>query len=289
MAKAMGIAGDDASDKKKTNTLPRLRINHAALMGETDMNGKSVKLEVVNGGTYRLDKPDVATYYGASATIRPFMQRFMYKRFVKNMSAKAGEPQGSYHKTVMADSLNIDLKDNQGSFNCGKPAGYVKDFKSLPIETQDLLKQIKRVRVIFGVISLDGVTNEKGESVELQESPFIWEIDNRDAFKTMGEPFNQLAKMKRLPVQHNIMLTTEERKLPNGNSFYLPKASLDVTNTVKLTELDQTMFTDFMAWVQNYNEYIINEWGVKSGQKITQSDMDTVDSFIDIDSAESVG
>jgi len=105
----------------------------------------------------------------------------------------------------------------------------------------------------------------------------------------MGEPFNQLAKMKRLPVQHNIMLTTEERKLPNGNSFYLPKASLDVTNTVKLTELDQTMFTDFMAWVQNYNEYIINEWGVKSGQKITQSDMDTVDSFIDIDSAESVG
>ena len=289
MAKAMGIAGDDASDKKKTNTLPRLRINHAALMGETDMNGKSVKLEVVNGGTYRLDKPDVATYYGASATIRPFMQRFMYKRFVKNMSAKVGEPQGSYHKTVMADSLNIDLKDNQGSFNCGKPAGYVKDFKSLPIETQDLLKQIKRVRVIFGVISLDGVTNEKGESVELQESPFIWEIDNRDAFKTMGEPFNQLAKMKRLPVQHNIMLTTEERKLPNGNSFYLPKASLDVTNTVKLTELDQTMFTDFMAWVQNYNEYIINEWGVKSGQKITQSDMDTVDSFIDIDSAESVG
>ena len=287
MAKAMGIAGDDASDKKKTNTLPRLRINHSALMGETDMNGKSVKLEVVNGGTYRLDKPDVATYYGASATIRPFMQRFMYKRFVKNMSAKAGEPQGSYHKTVMADSLNIDLKDNQGSFNCGKPAGYVKDFKSLPIETQDLLKQIKRVRVIFGVITLDGVTNEKGESVELQESPFIWEIDNRDAFKTMGEPFNQLAKMKRLPVQHNIMLTTEERKLPNGNSFYLPKASLDVTNTVQLTESDQKMFTDFMSWVQNYNEYIINEWGVKSGQKISQSDMDTVDSFIDIDSAES--
>ena len=146
---------------------------------------------------------------------------------------------------------------------------------------------MKILSFIFGVITLDGVTNEKGESVELQESPFIWEIDNRDAFKTMGEPFNQLAKMKRLPVQHNIMLTTEERKLPNGNSFYLPKASLDVTNTVQLTESDQKMFTDFMSWVQNYNEYIINEWGVKSGQKISQSDMDTVDSFIDIDSAES--
>jgi hypothetical protein len=83
------------------------------------------------------------------------MQRFMYKRFIKNNNAKAGEPMGTYHKTVMADSLNIDLKDNQGTFNCGKPAGYVKDFKSLPVAQQDLLKQIKRVRVIFGLITLE--------------------------------------------------------------------------------------------------------------------------------------
>ena len=286
MAKAMGMAGESSSEGKKSNTLPRMRINHSPIMGETEMNGKNVKVEVVNGGTYRLDKPDVDTYYGSSAIIRPFMQRFMYKRFVKNTSAKAGEPMGSYHKTVMADNLNIDLKDNQGGFNCGKPAGYVKDFKSLPIASQDLLKQIKRVRVIFGLITLENTTNEKGESVELQESPFIWEIDNRDAFKTLGEPFAKLAQMKRLPVQHNIMLTTEERKLPNGNSFYLPKASLDVTKTVQLTDNDQELFANFMAWIQNYNEYIINEWSTKSGQNVSQSDKDIVDSFIDIDSSE---
>ena len=288
MAKAMGMAGESSSEGKKSNTLPRMRINHSPIMGETEMNGKNVKVEVVNGGTYRLDKPDVDTYYGSSAIIRPFMQRFMYKRFVKNTSAKAGEPMGSYHKTVMADNLNIDLKDNQGGFNCGKPAGYVKDFKSLPIASQDLLKQIKRVRVIFGLITLENTTNEKGEAVELQESPFIWEIDNRDAFKTLGEPFTKLAQMKRLPVQHNIMLTTEERKLPNGNSFYLPNASLDVTKTVQLTDNDQELFANFMAWIQNYNEYIINEWSTKSGQNISQSDKDTVDSFINIDSEEEV-
>lgn len=288
MAKAMGIAGESSSETKKSNTLPRLRINHAPIMGETDMNGKSVKVEVVNGGTYRLDKPEVETFYGSSATIRPFMQRFMYKRFIKNNNAKPGEPMGTYHKTVMADSLNIDLKDNQGTFNCGKPAGYVKDFKSLPVSQQELLKQIKRVRVIFGLITLENTINEKGESAELQESPFIWEIDNRDAFKIMGKPFTKLAQMKRLPVQHNIVLNTEERKLPNGNSFYLPRPSLDITKTVSLTDADQTMFANFMAWIQNYNEYIINEWSVNNGSNISQEDMDTVDDFIDIDSSDEV-
>jgi len=216
------------------------------------------------------------------------MQRFMYKRFVKNNNAKAGEPMGTYHKTVMADSLNIDLKDNQGTFNCGKPAGYVKDFKSLPVAQQELLKQIKRVRVIFGLITLENTVNERGEAAELQESAFIWEIDNRDAFKIMGAPFAKLAQMKRLPVQHNIMLNTDERKLPNGNSFYLPLPSLDVSTQVALTESDQTMFADFVSWVQNYNEYIINEWNIKNASNISQEDMDTVDDFIDIDNSEEV-
>ena len=136
MAKAMGIAGEGtkSSDTKKTQQLPRFRINHSAIMGETKMNGKNVNVEVVEGGTYKLEIPDGDTYYSKTAKIRPFMQRYMYKRFVKNMNAKMGEPMGIYHKTVMADSLNLDLKDNQGGFNCGKPAGYIEDFNALPQE-----------------------------------------------------------------------------------------------------------------------------------------------------------
>ena len=134
MAKAMGKEGEGtkSSDTKKTQQLPRFRINHSAIMGETKMNGKNVNVEVVEGGTYKLEIPDGDTYYSKTAKIRPFMQRYMYKRFVKNMNAKMGEPMGIYHKTVMADSLNLDLKDNQGGFNCGKPAGYIQDFKALP-------------------------------------------------------------------------------------------------------------------------------------------------------------
>ena len=286
MAKAMGIAGEGSSSEKKSNTLPRLRINHAPIMGEKNLDGKTVKVEVVDGGSYKLDKPEDGTYYGSSAVIRPFMQRFMYKRFVKNNNAKAGEPLGSYHKTVMADNLNVDLKDNQGGFNCGKPAGYIQDFKSLSEEKQNLIKQIKRVRVVFGLVTLNNTVNEKGEEQELNQSPFIWEIDNRDAFKIVGQPFTKLAQMKKLPVQHEITLNTEERKLPNGNSFYLPQVSLDVTKTIELSDDDQQTFSNFLSWIQNYNEYIMKEWEQNTGKDIAKEDIDTVNNFIDIDNSD---
>ena len=287
MAKAMGIAGEGtkSSDAKKTQQLPRFRINHAPIMGETKMNGKNVNVEIVEGGTYKLEIPDGETYYSKTALIRPFMQRFMYKRFVKNMNAKMGEPMGVYHKTVMADSLNLDLKDNQGGFNCGKPAGYIQDFKALPEKTQDLIKQIKRVRVIFGLVDLLEPCNNKGESVAFQSTPFIWEVDNRDAFKTVGAPFTKLAQLKKLPVQHSIKLETEERKLPNGNVFYLPVSTLDISNKVDLSDDDQVIFGDFMSWIQNYNQYIVGEWDANVGGNASQDMKDIVEDFVEVDAS----
>ena len=101
---------------------------------------------------------------------------------------------------------------------------------------RSLLKQIKRVRVVLGTVELVNATDASGNPVEVDETPFIWEVDNRDAFKNVGGAFTQLAKMKRLPVQHLITANTEERKIPTGAVFYLPVVSLDVTKTLELTE-----------------------------------------------------
>jgi hypothetical protein len=279
MAKAMGIANEGASQRKQTSTLARLRINHSPVMGEADVNGKKVNMEVVSGGTYKLEVPDGPTYYAESVKIRPFLQRFMYKRFVRG----TGNSPNRYVKTVMADNLNVDLKDNDGGFNCGKPAGYVQDFKALPEKTQELIREIKRVRVVLGTVELVNATDASGNSVDVDEMPFIWEIDNRDAFKNVGTAFTKLAKMKRLPVQHIITANTEERKIPTGAVFYLPVVSLDVSSTLELTETEQTMFADFMQWVQNYNEYIINAWSDKANSHDDDDDLAIVDGIIDVD------
>ena len=283
MAKAMGIAAE-ADTNTKSSSLARLRISHSPIMGEAEVNGKTVNMEVVNGGTYRLDIPDGPNYYSNSVIIRPYLQRFMYKRFLKG----SDKTPNRYVKTIMADNLNIDLKDNDGGFNCGKPAGYIKDFKALPEKTQELIKQIKRVRVVLGTVEMKDPVDESGNAADIGSTPFIWEIDNRDAFKLVGESFTKLAKMKRLPVQHLITANTQERKLPNGNSFYLPVVSLDVTKTMSLTETEQTTFADFMEWVENYNTYIANAWSEKANSQMDEDDADVVDGLVDIEIDEEV-
>ncbi len=275
MAKAMGMATDTGT-KQKASTLARLRINHSPLMGQSEINGKNVNVEVVEGGTYKLDIPDGETFYSTTAKVRPFVQRYMYKRFVMGTN----DSPNKYIKTVMNDNLNVDLKDNDGGFNCGKPAGFIQDFKALDQSTQDLIKQIKRVRVILGTVELINPVNASGDSVELGVTPFIWEVENRDAFKILGNCFVKLSKMKRLPPQHNIEVATEQRKLPNGNSFYIPSVSLNLTSIIKLSEEDQQTFADFMQWIDNYNDYIINAWNENSRKK-EDMDMDIVQDLVE--------
>ena len=252
-------------------------------MGQEEIKGKMTNVEVVSGGTYKLEIPEGETYYAESIAIRPFLQRFMYKRFIKGTDSTPNR----YVKTIMADNLNMDLKDNDGQFNCGKPAGYIEDFKSLPEKMQDLIRQIKRTRVLFGTVDLVNPVDANGNSVEVDSTPFIWEVENRDAFKTMGDVFNKLNKMKRLPVQHYVKAGTEERKLPNGNSFYLPTAELDLSETLDIDNDTQENLANFLAWVANYNEYIMGAWN-ENMQKHQTVDTDTVNDFIDIDTAELV-
>ena len=283
MAKAMGIAHEGVG-KAKSNTLARMRISHSPVMGTAEVNGKSVNVEVIEGGTYKLEVPDGPTYYSSSVKIRPFMQRFMYKRFVMG----GNNSPNRYIKTIMADTLSIDLKDNDGGFNCGKPAGYIEDFKALPEKTQELIRQIKRVRVVLGTVELVNPVNEKGEAAEIDATPFIWEIDNRDAFKFVGDAFTKLAKMQRLPVQHMITANTDEKKLPNGNSFFVPVVSLNVSDTLNISAEDQNMFGDFLSWIDNYNSYIVNQWAEKANDKLEEGDAEVLDDLVDIEIEDEV-
>jgi len=283
MAEAMGMSVDSGKQKSQASTLARLRINHSAIMGEDTINGKKVKMEVVAGGTYKLEIPDGPTYYAPTATIRPYLQRFMYKRFIKGSDTTPNR----YVKTLMANDLNSDLKDNDGGFNCGKPAGWIEDFKALPEKTQDLIRQIKRVRVMFGTVEMHNVTDAQGNPVDLEPQAFIWEIENRDAFKTAGTIFTKLSKMRRLPVQHNMKAATEERALPNGSVFYLPTLALDLQETLDATDPEQETFANFLAWVTNYNDYIKGAWD-ENAYKNDDTDTDTVEAFVDIDEEDFV-
>tara|TARA_B100000900_G_C20564852_1_gene710574 strand:+ start:644 stop:1549 length:906 start_codon:yes stop_codon:yes gene_type:complete len=285
MAKAMGLAGE--SSDSKSSSLARLKLQHKNIMGEKQVGDEIEEVVKIKAGSYKLDVPDDTSYYSKEVIIRPFMQRFMYKRFIKNNNPKKGDPLGIFHKTIMADNLNIDLKDNQGTFNCGKPSGYIKDFASLSADMQNLIKQIKRVRVIFGLISMKDVKTEvEGKLTDVENVPFIWEIDNREAFKIVGKPFATLSTMRKLPVQHNITAVGDPRAMPSGDKFFVPKVSLDTTNTLSLTDADQKTFSDFISWIENYNSYIMSSWDEKVNSNISSDDADTVNQFVQIDNED---
>jgi len=185
----------------------------------------------------------------------------------------------------MDKDLNGDLRDNDGGFNCGKPSGWIEDYSALPAETKALLKSIKRVRVLFGEITMKDPVNAKGEALGLIEAvPFIWEIDNRDAFKTLGAPIAQMAKQNRILPQHRIILGAEEQSLPTGATYFLPTAVLDLSSTLELTDADSTLFGDFNAWVDNYNEYIVKEFNKLSQPSEASADeLAIAEEFVDVE------
>ncbi len=273
MAAMMGV---NPNQKAKASTLPRLRIWNK---GVKNKDGKR-SVEVVPAGFYRLEDPDKAMYFAETVTIRPFLQRFMYKRY--------NADNNDFTKTVFHENLQVDLKDTAGGFNCGKPAGYIEDFNSLSEEMKEAIKQIRRVRVILGEVEMHNPIDENGNAVDVGTLPFIWEVDNKTAFKTMGEPFAQMGRQRKLPIQHKITLDTSEQELQTGGAFFLPVPSLDLTQTVVISDSDQKRFSDFLEWIKSYNEYVISQWDEKSGQRSSADEeklMSTVadDVFIDVD------
>jgi len=283
MAQAMGMNAETQKNTSKASTLARLRIHHTPLMGQQEVKGKMKNVEVIAGGAYKLEIPDGPTYYAEGATIRPFLQRFMYKKFIKGNDNTPNR----FLKTVMANDLNNDMKDNEGGFNCGKPAGFIKDWAALPDHMKELIKSIKRVRALFGTVELINPTDANGNAVDVDTTAFIWEIDNRDAFKTMGDQFTKLSKMQRLPPQHNISCTTKEVPLPNGSSFYVPETELNLGTTLEMDNDAQEVFANFMAWIENYNTYILNTWD-ENMNRHEDVDTDTVEEFVDINEEDFV-
>ena len=278
MSKIMGVSGDNDDSESKTSMLARVKIIHSPIMGMKKIDGEDTETVVVKAGSYCIQMPDDIFIYGTKMKVRPFMQRYMYKKYVQ--STDADNP-GYYVKTVMADSLNSDLKDTHGGFNCGKPAGYIKDFKALSEDMQALIKTIKRVRVIFGLATMENPIDQTGKKLSDTpiDIPVIFEVENRTSFKTSGEPFTMLAKRKHLPIQHSIDFTTEAQEIATGAKYYTVLTKLD-SKALDVSPEDAETLQSFLDWVSNYNTFVYGSYDEKRGHKMTDDEVDTLDSIL---------
>ena len=254
LAELMGMSNVPA---RSTSALAEIKQVHQNVMGTKKVDGEMMEVAIVKAGAFSVVFPDESVYYSDKITIRPFMQRFQFQRYDKNYQRPDGG-EGRMLRTVMATSLNGDLKDNYGGFNCGRPSGYVKDFDSLPQETQDLMRSTDRFKIIFGLCTLDSPKDAEGKPTEVKEFPFLMRIKNRDSFKAMTDLFSQIQRKNKLPIQFNVHLSSEVKSIPSGATYAVIKPYLG--ELVEITTDDQEILNNFVEWIESMNSITLSKW-----------------------------
>ncbi len=278
LADIMGMSNTPPSSR---SALAEIKQVHQNIMGTKKVDGENMEVAVIKAGAYSVTFPDETVYYSSTITIRPFMQRFQWERWDDNFTRPDGGS-GRMLRSVMGKSLTVDLKDNYGGFNCGRPSGYVKDFSSLPQETQDVMRSTKRYKIIFGMCTLDDAKDENGKSVDVKEFPFFMRIKNRDSFKAMADIFGMIQRKNRLPIQHNLKLSSELKSIPSGATYAVVKASLG--GEVEITTDDQETLNSFVEWVESMNSITLSKWEEhRRPEELSQADEDIVSSIVEIE------
>jgi hypothetical protein len=287
MAAALGF-GNDAGEKQVG--FPRLQVNQMAIKEKIEVKGKLVDAEVVKSGAFRLTVDDMSIY-ADTIKFRPFVQQFMIKRYDEDKQRKGKDGKaykGEWYHTVMsADPWAPELLDDQGGINCGKPAGYIKDFASLPKDQQEFIKKCKRYRVLLGTVELVNPVDSTGKAIEnAGATPCIYEVGGA-SFKPFDAPFKAIKEADALPLETHLLVTNDVQV--NGSVEYYPAlvtTELDVR--YKITDEDKVLIGDFVKFVEGWNKRIMERNLEKSHavQKVTvdPDDEKVAAEFIDMSS-----
>lgn len=279
IAEMMGLSKGSSG---KRSMLARFSQIHSPLKGEMEINGKFVRVDVVPAGAYKLLQSDDKVAYAVSPKIRIYAQRMQWTRWDSDENTMV--------KTVLVNNLTGDLKDNTGGFNAGRPSGYVEDFKSLPKATQELMRNTKRTKVVFGTVVMQGATDEQGNAIEdasitEQEIPFVLDVKSRGSITAVDDIMKSIDRKNSLPLQYFLNMGAEMHSMPNGSEY----ATFDITlgDKVDLVEADKDILDGFMEWISGMNNYINDTHNEKSGSSgLSATEESIINDIIDVEVAE---
>lgn len=276
MMEAMGMADLGGS----SIYIPRLQQIHEAIMGTMEIGGKKVKTEVVPAGAYKFSPEKDVTVYAVNPKVRIFTMRQQWSKY------DADEKR--VYKSVLAQDLKGDLKDELGGFNLGRPSGYIADWKALPKETQDIIRSVSRVKVVFGVLELGDALNEAGETVTEYSGtyPFVTDIKSTNSIKALDAALKTVIRKNVMPIHYQFELGSTEFESNNGKCYYA--FAFTGGNTVETDpEVDNDTFRVFMDKIESSNKYVLGKWEDKSlAHGMTDAEVDLVAQFVNVDGAD---
>jgi hypothetical protein len=168
----------------------------------------------------------------------------------------------------------------------GRPSGYIKDFKALPKDQQDKIRNIDRIKVLMGLATFVDPFVEGGEPVleHNGEVPVVFNIKNKESLKSIDATIAKLISKRISPVENLIMLSPEVRPLPSSGWFAVITAALG--DTVGFSEGDNEVLGNFIDYVERNNEYILNKWEENNVERISDEDAEIVASIVDVQDFE---
>ena len=218
------------------------------------------------------------TVFARKVEVRLFAERQKWQRWDSENK--------TMQKSVLSTNLNHDMKDTIGTFNLGRPSGYIKDFAALPKDQQDLIRSVSRVKVIMGMATLTDAFYEGGDPADGydQEFAFVMDVKNRDSLKSIDTTVGKLIKKRINPAEQSIALLGETRNLPNGNPYMVIIASL--SNFVGLQDGDNDTLQDFLDYVGASNDYVTTKWAENNVETISASEQNIVSNIVDVEDFE---
>lgn len=266
LADAMGFSVQGGASAP---SLARLQLVHGAITKEVE---DEEKITVPVGAFKFISGDDVV--YSKGVSMRLFAERQQWQRWDAD--------QGTMQKSLMSNNLNADLKDTLGTFNLGRPSGYIKDFQALPEAQKEVIRSVNRVKIYMGEIKLNKAINEDGEALEGYSdwTPFVFDVKNRDTMKSMDAVVGKIMGKRISPIEYTISLTGKRNKLPSGGSFATAEATLG--ERTGFTESDQETLNDFLDYVERSNDYVRSKWDESNVESISGEDAAIVADFVEV-------
>ena len=256
----MEMIGQDVG---QTGTgLPRLTINRQP---EDDEGNK---LPV---GTYAVyDSGVESMVYGKPATFRPFLNAFQFMEY-------DAEQNKFSKRSVIFKNWKDDPIDTSGGSRCGKVPFKERDkLSQAELEHQ---KNIKCYRLVFGMVSFDGVT-PNGNKVSVKDKPVLWRVTGSN-FTPVGESIQSLKNRKKLMFNHTLSLDTERRKA-GSNVFYVSAIKVN-QKEVTFTKENMELMKKFQDTISSENEDIVALWKDANKSKNNGSDKEDAKIVSDVE------
>ncbi len=233
----MSMIGQEKSSTG--NFLPKLSINR---FPEND-DGAEVPV-----GSYGVYVPELDSLaYGKPVTFRPFINAYQYMKYDADKNEYS-------NRSIIFKSWKDEAIDAKGGVRCGKiPA---KELANLSEEERAKQKAIKCYRLIYGLVSFDGVL-PGGADAHVSNLPVLWKVTGSN-FKPVGEAIESLRRRGKVMFNHTLTLKTKKKKA-GSNVFYVSDITVD-KDEVSFTDTEKETLLSFQETINTENEEIVELW-----------------------------